>query len=271
MVNLNSSVIIFFREDSEDRTKNLKILLDFYYEHYENFHPLLISQGMLSSTANDIMISQKYNLHEFNLPEVDKAWNKMECYNHAIQFTEYENLIFNDVDVIFNPEAVKESLEILHKDNRKVLLPNDGHFICIGSGIRDEFAINLNYNYLLESVDKGTYDTVGDKTDTIYVGATTSPGGGFIIKKRVLYNCNGFNPNFKGWGFEDNETLLRFNKLGYPVCRLSGSVTNPMFHMDHNEAERETNPHYKINENIYKFVSKLDSKLLYLYSNTWKM
>ena len=87
---------------------------------------------------------------------------------------------------------------------------------------------------------------------------------------QTFLNCNGFNPYFIGWGYEDNETLTRYNRMGYTVCRLNTDF-KPLFHLDHENAEREQNPFYKINNNICNLVEKIDSKHLFLYSNTWKM
>ena len=268
MINLNASIIIFYKRDSDDREINLKILLDFYKKHYENYEIIIMTDTV---THFQLINLENYSNVEVFVVDSDLPhnWNKMKAYNRGVPNTMYENLIFNDVDVIFDPACLKESLELLSKDNEKVILPNDGHCICVKESGRDKFKQLLDYEYLYKLIDHNNYNQLNFENDNILIGSLSAPGGGFIMKKRVVYNCNGFNPNFEGWGFEDDETLLRFNKMGYTVCRLVG--VKPMFHMNHSNAIRETNVNYKTNENIYKFVSKLDSKLLHLYSNTWRM
>jgi len=267
MINLNSSIIVFYRKDSEDRERNLKILLEYYHKHYENFQ--IVIEEQLNLKSNIDFSSFPNVLHDY-VPEIDNTWNKMKAYNEGVKNAFFENLIFNDIDVIFDTQSVKESIEYISKDTKKIILPNDGHFVCIKNKAVNEFKENLDYKFLYELIDKENYNQLNFEDDNVHIGALSTPGGGFITKKRNIFNCNGFNPNFVGWGYEDNESLTRFNKMGYTVCRLTGQ-SKPLFHLNHENAERETNPNYKQNENIYKFVSKIDSKLLYLYSNTWKM
>ena len=52
MINLNASVIVFYRKDSEDRELNLKTLLNFYYKHYENFEFIVSEQKHLESSID---------------------------------------------------------------------------------------------------------------------------------------------------------------------------------------------------------------------------
>jgi len=266
-INLNSSVIVFYRKDSADRELNLKTLIEFYNKHYDNYEFIVVEQPHKQHTID---FTEYDKVRHIVVDSIPNNWNKMKAYNEAVKQSFYDNLIFNDVDVIFGPTAIEETLEILSKDNKKVILPNDGHFICIKQPVRDEFVKNLDYNYLCTQINMSYYHTINYDDEKIHVGHTQSPGGGFITKKRNIFNCNGFNPNFIGWGYEDNETLIRFNKMGYTVCRLSGSF-KPIFHINHENAERETNPYYKQNNNICNLVEKMDNKLLYLYSTTWQM
>lgn len=270
MFDLNASIIIFYRKDSEDRERNLKILLDYYHKHFKNFQ--IVVEEQLNLKSNIDFKSYPNVFHEY-IPEIEDTWNKMKAYNQGVKNAFHESLIFNDIDVIFNPYCLLESLSLLKKDSKKVILPNDGHFVCVKSSPVNIFKENLDYNYLLDLIDDNNYNQIGYHNENIHIGHTQTPGGGFITKRRNVFNCNGFNPNFNGWGYEDDETLIRFNKMGYTVCRLNVNhgVKRPLFHLDHDDAERETSPYYKINENILKLVSKLDSKLLFLYSNTWKM
>lgn len=272
MINLNSSIIVFYRRDTDDRERNLKTLINWYEKHFNNYQFIIIEQ---ETESDNSFIYQYDNIyHEYsNYKGSNKSeWNKMAAYNQGVKCSHYENLIFNDIDVIFNPQCIQEALDIISKENKRIILPNDGHYICIKEKLRDKFNKdeNFNYQFLLDYVDKEHYNTLNYENENILVGALTTPGGGFITKKRNIFNCNGFNINFIGWGYEDNETLLRFNKMGYPVGRLSKSL-KPLFHINHAFIEREHNPYYKTNENIFKLVNKIDSKLLYLYSNTWKM
>ena len=267
MINLNASIVIFYRKDSEDRERNLKTVIDYYHKHFENFQIVVVEQPNLKSNID--FSSYPNVLHE-SVPEIDGTWNKVKAYNEGVKNSFYENIIFNDVDVIFSPTGLADALDILSKDTKKVILPNDGHFVCVKPPVIKEFVNNLDFQYLLDQINLDNYNQLNYQNDKIHIGHTSTPGGGFLTKKRNIFNCNGFNPNFIGWGYEDNETLNRFNKMGFIVCRLTKDLC-PVFHLNHRGAEREESPHYKTNENILKLVNKLDGKLLFLYSNTWQM
>jgi predicted glycosyltransferase involved in capsule biosynthesis len=270
MFNLNSSVIVFYRKDSEDRERNLKILIEYYQKHFENYQLVICEQPYKETSFS---LKDYENVHHEVIEPINDTWNKMKAYNEGVKNAFYENLIFNDIDVIFSPHCLLESLSLLQKDTKKIILPNDGHFVCVKKAAILKFKDNLEYDSLIDLIDSDHYNQIGYHNDNTHIGHTQTPGGGFITKKRNIFNCNGFNPNFLGWGYEDNETLVRFNKMGYTVCRLNVNQgqKRPLFHLDHEDAEREHNPYYKINNNICNFVEKIDSKLLYLYSNTWVM
>ena len=106
---LKSSVITFYRKDSEDRERNLKILLDFYQKHYDNFEFIVAEQKHLQSNID--FSSYKFVNH-IELPTLDNSWNKMLAYNEAVKNAFHEKLIFNDIDVILSEkEAVKKKRE----------------------------------------------------------------------------------------------------------------------------------------------------------------
>ena len=44
MINLNASVIVFYRKDSKDRERNLQILIDYYQSNFENFEFIVVEQ-----------------------------------------------------------------------------------------------------------------------------------------------------------------------------------------------------------------------------------
>jgi len=183
MINLNASVIVFYRKDCEDREINLNTLLKFYHKHYENFEFIIAEQ---KNNNNPFDSSSFDNVKHILLPELNDTWNKMKGYNEAVKDSFYENLIFNDTDVIFNPQGVKETLDILSKDNKKVILPCDGHFICIKQKVRDEFIQNLNYEFLCDLIDVNYYNQINFENDKIKLVILTHPVVGLLLKKEIF-------------------------------------------------------------------------------------
>jgi hypothetical protein len=57
-------------------------------------------------------------------------------------------------------------------------------------------------------------------------------GGSVITSAKKFFEYKGFNPNFKGWGYEDNEIVIRVHRLGHTVTRISDPKAL-LFHFPH--------------------------------------
>ena len=76
-------------------------------------------------------------------------------------------------------------------------------------------------------------------------------------RRDSIIKCNGYNPKFKGWGYEDDEFPFRISKLGYVVGRTTG-IKKPCWHLHHFDgsgSKKETQPYYDENNTIYKSQS----------------
>jgi predicted glycosyltransferase involved in capsule biosynthesis len=54
-------------------------------------------------------------------------------------------------------------------------------------------------------------------------------GGAFFVNRSKYIEAGLENENFYGWGLEDGERFVRWNKLGYKVQRVNGVL----FHLSH--------------------------------------
>ena len=88
-----------------------------------------------------------------------------------------------------------------------------------------------------------------------------------------LIKCNGFNPNFIGWGYEDDEMPNRVRQLGFNVGRIEGKkkICWHLHHFDGTGSLKAEQPNYKHNKNVYDTVNDLDKKQLQQYITGWTM
>ena len=88
-----------------------------------------------------------------------------------------------------------------------------------------------------------------------------------------LIKCNGYNPNFKGWGYEDDEMPDRAAKLGYNVTKLAGEekICWHLFHEDGKGSQKDTQPKYEYNKQLYFNVMNMTTQQLKEYIKTWTM
>ena len=63
-------------------------------------------------------------------------------------------------------------------------------------------------------------------------------GANFAVDKASLYRVNGFNEQFEGWGYEDNELRLRLVNSG---VKMKEAITAAVvFHLDFHEERRDS-------------------------------
>ena len=269
---LNASFIIFYQYDHDDRKRNLDILIKYISKNFSEIEIVVIQQLRNLEDAKNIpeSIKQKNVTHSV-MGEITEHYNKLQGYNLGVKLAKYNNLIFNDVDIIFNPDAISDSLRQIDEDNDKIIQPYDGYVFGLRLTSIGSFEESLDFNLLLDYIDD--YDKFQLRTENSHVRLKNigSTGGGLICKKDTLKKVFGFNPNFKGWGFEDNETKIRFKKLGFPFVNLKRK--NPMVHIEHRDAKRSSAqlPHFFDNKSEQDKITQMSYKDLIEYCSKWNI
>jgi hypothetical protein len=83
------------------------------------------------------------------------------------------------------------------------------------------------------------------------------------------YNfCGGYNTNFIGWGFEDDEISNRYTKLGFELERVK-DTSAIAWHLPHDNTIREKHPFYQQNYQHSEFVGHCTKQELENYIKTW--
>ena len=80
----------------------------------------------------------------------------------------------------------------------------------------------------------------------------------------------GFNPFFIGWGYEDNEIILRSSRLEVPVFYIN--TGKPLlFHLPHKDLETNEKDHgnYRSNEQEYLRVASFNKQQMLEYIKKW--
>jgi GT2 family glycosyltransferase len=216
-------------------------------------------------------------------------WNKCEGYNKCIKLAKTNIIVLNDVDAIIKPDQILETANILQNDDQCGLVyPFNGLFLCTDATLKQEF-IKQECDYdvldgkfpdeLAEydgnvSPDLELYHLHVNKTyNGVLVGHVHSKGGCVMGRRDVLIKCNGYNPNFIGWGYEDDEMPARVNILGYGVGRLPGK-RKPCWHLHHFDgtgSPKETQPFYEHNRQICSFVENSNKEDLQNYIKNWRL
>lgn len=275
--------LTFVRLDNYERECNLRAMYNFYKNNCENYTHIFIEDDS-ECKIHDVISLDKNDISVF--VRSDTEWRKGEGYNKGIKLAKTNILNFIDTDIIIDPNQLNETAELLRKDiNAGLIYPYNGLFLCAEKEMKDKFCETVSldtfkipekFKTFTGSRDLSiqTLSNYLNKTyDGILVGHVISKGGCVMGRKDNLIRCNGYNPNFLGWGYEDDEAPYRVNKLGYGVGRIEGSgkVVWHLHHFDGTGSEKEKQPFYKENKKIMVHVETSSSHELKDYTKSWVM
>ncbi len=168
----------------------------------------------------------------------DKGFRLARIRNKAIKSTDCDYLIFIDGDVILHPDFIKD-----HISRRK-----HGGFI---TGSR----VLLNEDETRERLDLGDCKLTGfgysaknklNGIRNVFLSRCFSKSDSKIYNVRGcnmsfwrndLWEVNGFDEQFAGWGREDSDITLRLLNSGKTKFRLKFSAVQ--YHLFHNERNRD--------------------------------
>jgi len=272
----NITHIFHVRLDTEERRQNLINIIVFFSKYSkENDIPFIFIEDDTEPRFKEVYDTYCHYLspnsdYRFRLNE--GIWQKCKSFNYGLSLVKTDYAVFHDVDAILNPQQIFDSVTELQSDSEACLCyPYNGYFICLSFKLKREFE-NEGYQIstLLSHYKPGM--PVNWQDENILVGHYNSVGGCVVAKVDLFRKCGGYNENFIGWGYEDNEIGHRVYGLGYKVVRLS-DLNSPLFHMPHSgegASPREHNPYYEHNRAECTKIEKMGFSELKEYIQTWK-
>ncbi len=155
-----------------------------------------------------------------------KRFNKGWLLNQGIRAATAPILVMSDVDILWQAATIEVMCEAASQSAK--------HFYCVKSveeSEPDTTAMSRSrYAYrLIESNSGPTVEIYADETTSPY-----RPGYGLLCaQRRAFEQVGGYRHCFQGWGWEDQDLLIRAKLLGYKTTEI-GQVT----HLSHADAHR---------------------------------
>ena len=196
---------------------------------------------MITSLGPELDLNIRYVRHE------DKGFRKAMILNRGILASRTDYLLFLDDDCIPHSRYIENHLRAKRPGTLVF-----GKFVRV----RPELAGMLTDDVIKNrGIDKRPFFTPGNKIDLavnrfrfyrhLLLKNPLRPklyGANFALEKASLLDVNGFNEEFEGWGYEDNELRLRLVNNG---IRMREVITRAIvFHLiyfqDRNPAQYET-------------------------------
>jgi len=171
--------------------------------HLEILFPRL--QEIFANEQYEIIISEQ---------DDDDKFQKNSLYNIAAQYASGKLLVFHDVDYYpIGDISYYTETDVPYYPVGKV------YFLDESNQLLDHQHIPAGY--------QNFHNDVGDHS-----------GGVFVLSKEIFNKTNGFNPYYKGWGKEDDDTRDRLRLLGYQWKRNKDNIFYALYH-EHNRPSND--------------------------------
>ena len=239
--------IVPYKEDNAERALNLKLIQSYYTDLFPESEFILVESE-------------------------DGTFEKCALYNKGAAQASNNILCFLDCDIIVSNESLLKSFSLAESDD-SVVVGYNGTAIYLTLEAKSKFKEgNISYSKLDALLPTGFKPVLNNKSSLYNVANLRAVGGCLIMNKKCFYSIGGFNPNFKNWGFEDTEIVMRAAKMGKEVVAVN--TKNPyLFHLPHDDDKAPRNAHsfYSDNEREYHKVLQMNSDQIKEYIETWKV
>jgi GT2 family glycosyltransferase len=165
---------------------------------------------------------ERVRILNFAMPGFNKAW----LLNQGLQTAIADWLLISDADIIWNSDAIQQLLDCVISNPSA---------ICSVARVEesDPSAIALRRN-------RYTYQSSQNYLEILPVTETTvhRPGCGLVCAAKATFlRLGGYRETFQGWGWEDQDLLIRATLEQIPIYSQA-QVT----HISHSDVER--NQHF---------------------------
>lgn len=260
--------IIHLRKDNEERQKNADIVIPYYRQIAPGCKFVIVEDDVNKNFEylakdNDVTYTLMYN---------EGQHNKCRGYNTGLHASESNVICFLDIDCIVSEENIKKSIDNVDK-NKGFTIGYNG--VCVYYDYPAKVQIKTIdglYDFLASFIDTSKLITEY-KTENYHIANLHAVGGVLFGKRQTFIDIGGFNPNFKGWGYEDNEIIIRAKKLGIPSFYINTNKPY-LLHLPHisKELKNKENTHasYNLNEQEYQKIISLNTEQILKYIESWK-
>jgi hypothetical protein len=204
----DTTFVIPFTADSGERLENCQTIVRYLNKYFD-------TNVLLVESADPEIWEEDSNQCKHLYVESD-VFHRTKYLNEGYKAATTPFVVNYDTDVLFPVQAYLDARQLLIDNPDCVFaFPFDGRF----------------YN-LIGEVRKSVIETLDVENLGIAQGHWVhyqSLGGAIFINKENYRQIGYENPNFVGWGYEDDERVARAQKLGYSIKR----APYILWHLDH--------------------------------------
>jgi GT2 family glycosyltransferase len=272
------SFIVHFRKDTEHRMDNFNIIYSYFKDILPDCEFVFVEDDKQETIKDLIKKEDKYIFFKN-----EGIYNKCIGYNIGLKEASNDIVCFLDIDCLVSIDSIIKSISLAKKD--MIVIGYNGTAIYVEHPLKDKAKNNKGvelFNFLTNQINrdveingKNHIKTGYIDRETYCIGNTSAVGGCLVGKKSTFEKINGFNPNFIGWGYEDNEIISRAGTLNVSVARVGNETPNWfLFHLPHEEGgvairDKDRHGYYKHNEEEVQKVESMNKEQLTEYIKSW--
>lgn len=245
---------INIRFTTEDRKRNIKLVIEHLLKYLDT--NIVVAEEDIKSVFPSIIddiVGWDDNKCKYIFIESDNEFmGKTKAFNKIFYEVDTPIYVLQDADVICSPEMYLEAANRVRNNKSEFCYSFDGNCYNIPENIIPKFSENLDYNVLNH-----------DNTNKF---SHRSPGGSIFINSECYIVAGMDNENMKAWGYDDDERVTRFRKLGFTIDRVDGTL----YHINHERTKNSTQSQ-QTNKNMIELrrISSMDTGKLIKEIKTW--
>ena len=249
------SFVLPVRIDSQERSRNLDLVLDFIMRHFDSQVMVLEADGKRRFFPKNTGKQLQYHF--------------VEDHSQVFYHTRYLNCLYRmvdtpiialwDTDIIIPPHQVIETAERVRQGKTVMGLPYNGYAYQTTEELVKKYQ---------QSPDLKIFEEV--KCDLRPMYGKLSVGGAFLADAAKYKQAGGENENFTDWGPEDIERVKRIEILYHPltVYRAEGFLYH-LCHPRNNSGYKSLQTKIRFQQELLK-VCGMKQKELKRYVDSWK-
>ena len=261
------------------KLQDIDFIVPVRIDNTERLNNLLIQRSFFTNTSincNFIYVEHDTNkkFNESHFIQSNSEFNKCLCYNTGLKLSTRKYACCIDSDILINPVflliAINRGDLCVAYNKTCIYLNFDAkRYISEQPTLKTLYRI-ISREHLNGNDINVTKDSKSFTVSEFYMTPPNQCIGGCLVGKRNTFlDIGGFNTAFEGWGYEDNEILVRANKLGKDVVFIND--TNALlYHLPHEHSIIAVKQGNNKNKQEMDRIDTISGEELQQYVNSWK-
>lgn len=198
-----------------DRERNINLSIDFLQHHFDT--NIVVAEE--SSNPQLEYLKDKCQYYHYSTNSI--YTHKTQILNKVTQKTDTEIIVIWDTDALVEKVQILTAYKLIKNKKLDMVYPYEGIFMDFPQSSHPYL---INQKYQLSKMSPALFK----------LNHEDSVGGAIFFNREIFMEGGMMNERFVSYGWEDNELIERFAKLGYRIGRVNGVLVHLEHYRDKN-------------------------------------